>query len=225
MAQFCENESNQSKYHQIQQTHHAITLDTSIEVHIGISVVLQLRLQLAHSQRLHSSERGNGERHGSPQTRRAHNYTSKQPRSPTQLGDDVAPLARRHALDGLQSVDDERRQQQHYDSLSLSSPTRRRQNDARQRRQVHSLRSGLLAHAQRIALLVRHRDSRARLLETHQVHVGGTSARHGEPRNAPPHLATSLLPASATPTDTIVAEQYAFRISALFDSVDVLRLQ
>ena len=192
MAQFCENESNQSKYHQIQHTHHAITLDTSIEVHIGISVVLglqlllQLRLQLAHSQRLHSSERGNGERHGSPQTRRAHNYTSKQPRSPTQLGDDVAPLARRHALDGLQSVDDERRQQQHYDSLSLSSPTRRRQNDARQRRQVHSLRSGLLAHAQRIALLVRHRDSRARLLETHQVHVGGTSACHGEPGNALP---------------------------------------
>lgn len=84
----------------------------------------------------------------------------------------------------LQTVDDERRQQQHYASHPPSSRTRSGQNHTGQSRQVHRLRSRLLAHAQGISLLVRHRDARARLLEAHQVHVGSTGARHGEPRNA-----------------------------------------
>ena len=43
-------------------------------------------------------------------------------------------------------------------------------------------------------------------------------------RPPPPIFATSLLPARATATDTTVAEQYAFRMSMLLDSVEVLRL-
>ena len=103
---------------------------------------------------------------------------------PTELCDDVAPLAGGHAVNLLQTIDDEWRQQQHYTSHPPPSRTRSGQNHARQSRQVHRLRSRLLAHAQRVALLVRHRDARARLLEAHQVHVGSTGARHGEPRNA-----------------------------------------
>lgn len=87
-------------------------------------------------------------------------------------------------MDLLQTVDDERRQQQHYASHAPRARTRSGQDHAGQRRQVHRLRARLLAHAQRVAVLVRHRDARARLLEAHQVHVGRTSARHGEPRNA-----------------------------------------
>ena len=87
-------------------------------------------------------------------------------------------------MNRLQSVDDEGRQQQHYASQGDDEATRSGQNHARQRRQVHRLRARLLAHAQRVAVLVRHRDARARLLEAHQVHVRSASARHGEPRDA-----------------------------------------
>ena len=87
-------------------------------------------------------------------------------------------------MNRLQSVDDEGRQQQHYTSQHNDEGTGSGQNHARQRRQVHRLRARLLAHAQRVAVLVRHRDARARLLEAHQVHVRSASARHGEPRNA-----------------------------------------
>ena len=168
----------------------AVRLDTSVKVHVRVVVALllqlraQIRLQLADRQRLDRREGSDGQRHGSPQTGGAHHYASHARTSPTQLRDDVAPLAGGHAVDLLQPVDDERRQQQHYASHAPHARTRSGQDHTCQSRQVHRLRARLLAHAQRVAVLVRHRDARARLLEPHQVHVRSARARHGEPRDA-----------------------------------------
>lgn len=174
----------------LQTNNPSIALDTSIKIHIRIIVsalaqgLLQLRLQLVHSQRLGSSERSNGQRHRSPQTRRAHHYFSPPSLAPTQLHRDISPLSCRHAVQRSQRVNDERRQQQHYTSEPASITTRRGKKDTRQRSQIHRLGSGLAAHTELVSVLIHHRDTRTRLFEAHQVHVRRSSARHSEPGNA-----------------------------------------
>lgn len=168
----------------------SIALDTSIKIHIRILVsalaqrLLQLGLQLVHRQRLDSGERSNGQRHRSPQTRRAHHYSSPPSLAPTQLHRDISPLSCRHAVQRAQRVNDERRQQQHYTSEPVSSTTRRGKKDTRKRGQIHRLGSGLAAHTELVSVLIHHRDTRTRLLEAHQVHIRRSSARHCEPGNA-----------------------------------------
>ena len=57
----------------------SISLNTSLEVDVrvrvvlGLQLLLEFRLELVNSQRLDSGERGNGQRHSSPQTSSAHN--------------------------------------------------------------------------------------------------------------------------------------------------------
>ena len=87
-------------------------------------------------------------------------------------------------MDRPQTIDYERRQQQHYTSHSPHSHTWSWQNHTSQSRQIHSLLTCFLAHAQLIPFLVHHTDSSTSFLESHQVHVRCSCTSHREPRNA-----------------------------------------
>jgi hypothetical protein len=103
---------------------------------------------------------------------------------PTQLHSDIAPLSSRHAVNGLKTVNNKRREQKNYNSTNIPNATRSGKNDTSKSGKVHSLGTSLLADSQSVSVLIHNVDTSASLLETHEVHISSTSTSHSEPRNA-----------------------------------------
>ena len=86
-------------------------------------------------------------------------------------------------MNRLQTVNDERRKQQHYNSIPSPFLTGSRKNNSSKSSEVYSLGSSLLTHTQSVSILISNRDSRTCLLETHQIHISSSSTSHSKPWN------------------------------------------